>query len=43
MNNARRKRLEKASEIIDEVLNEEQETFDNIPENLIYSEKGEIS
>lgn len=48
MNKERRKRvnelIEKAYELnceIEEILNEEQECFDNMPENLQYSERGE--
>lgn len=48
MNNPRRKKLAKLQEQIEElrmaleeVLEEEQEAFDNMPENLQYSEKGE--
>lgn len=48
MNKQRRecigKLIEKANELkyeIEEVLNEEQECFDNMPENLQYGERGE--
>ena len=50
MNSARRKRLENIqgylSEVLAElegVLEEEQEAFDNMPESLQTSERGEIS
>jgi hypothetical protein len=48
MNNKRREKLAKAFDLlqdgrnlIEEVLEEEQEVFDNLPENLQNSEKGE--
>lgn len=48
MNKYRRKELEKISllveasrSLLEEILNEEQEAFDNLPESLQYSEKGE--
>lgn len=48
MNNIRRKKLEKAlsmigsaKDILDEVRDEEQEAFDNLPESFQYSERGE--
>lgn len=48
MNAFRRKELqraieliEQASEIIDNVMNDEQEALDNMPESLQYSERGE--
>ena len=48
MNDSRRKRLEKASQLIsqavaalEEVRDEEQEAFDNLSENLQGGEKGE--
>lgn len=48
MNNIRRKKLEKAlsmigsaKDILDEVRDEEQEAFDNLPESFQYSEREE--
>lgn len=48
MNKARRKEIaraielmEMAREILEEVMNEEQEAFDNMPESLQSSERGE--
>jgi hypothetical protein len=48
MNDSRRKRLEAASQLIsqaissiEEVREEEQEAFDNLPENMQEGEKGE--
>lgn len=41
MNNARRKALSEAVEIITFARDEEQEAFENLPENLQYSERGE--
>lgn len=48
MNNARRKELKKAFallcsayDIINEVREEEQEAFDNLPESFQYGERGE--
>lgn len=48
MNKARRKEIaraitlmEKAREILEEVMDEEQEAFDNMPESLQCSERGE--
>lgn len=48
MNNPRRKKLAKLQEQIEEIrmaleeiLEEEQEAYDNMPENLQYSERGE--
>ena len=48
MNKARRKKIEeargllmKASEIITECFDEEDEAYDNLPDNIRYSEKGE--
>lgn len=48
MNKERRKKLEEAKvkieqamQIIDSVYEEEQESFDNLPEGLQYSEKGD--
>lgn len=48
MNKARRRELEraivlmdKAREILEEVLEQEQEAFDNMPESLQCSERGE--
>lgn len=48
MNNVRRAKLRKAMEmledaklLIEEVRDEEQEAFDNMPESLQYTERGE--
>lgn len=48
MNNQRRKQIQKAlnllaeaKDILEEVMNAEQEAFDNLPEGLQCSEKGE--
>lgn len=48
MNNARRKSvaealelIEKARNILEEVKDEEQEAYDNLPESLQYGERGE--
>jgi len=41
MNQARRKELEKAREIIDIVKIEEEEAYENLPESLQCSEKGD--
>ena len=41
MNNARRTQLESISLKLDDIITEEQESFDNLPESLQYSEKGE--
>lgn len=48
MNKARRKRISKILEQleglsveIEEVMNEEQEAYDNLPESIQYSERGE--
>ena len=47
MNNARRKIIQKAicniESVLQDVLGEEQEAFDNMPENLQDSERGQIS
>lgn len=50
MNNARRKTIEELSNKLDnlhseliDVLNEEEETFYNIPESLQYSDRGMTS
>ena len=42
MNRAKRLKLEKAWSILEEVLQEEQECFDNLPESLQCSDKGEM-
>lgn len=49
MNNTRRKELKKAIELLEEAINiietvsdEEQEAFDNLPESIQQSERGEI-
>lgn len=41
MNKQRRKQLQKALDIVSEVFVEEQEAYDNMPEGLVYSDKGE--
>lgn len=48
MNKNRRKRLEKANELLDQAMNivsecaeEERECYDNLPESLQYAEIGE--
>lgn len=41
MNIARCKRLQKIVEQIEELRDEEQEAFDNTPESLQFSERGE--
>jgi len=41
MNDQRRKRLRKILDLFDDVLAEEQDAFDNLPENLQLSERGE--
>ena len=47
MNNKRRKKIAKAiykiEELIQNILDEEQEAYDNMPENLQGSERGIIS
>ena len=48
MNNSRRKRLAEIQErlqdimsALDEIRNEEQEAYDNLPESIQYSERGD--
>ena len=48
MNNARRKAIEKAINILsaqmeelESIRDEEQEAYDNLPEGIMYSERGE--
>ena len=48
MNNARRTKIEKLNnrlseimDLINELANEEQEAFDNMPESIQYGERGE--
>lgn len=48
MNKQRRKRLSEAfdklcevGEILEEVKNDEQDAYDNLPENFLYGERGE--
>ena len=41
MNQERRKKLSKICNLLEELRNEEQETFDNLPESLQLSEKGD--
>ena len=47
MNKARRKMIQKAigdiQDVLQDVLYDEQEAFDNMPENLQESERGQIS
>lgn len=42
MNKARRERLEIVLEELSQLQGEEQEAFDNIPENLAFSEQAEL-
>ena len=49
MNNSRRKRLAEIQErlqdimsALDEIRNEEQEAYDNLPESIQYSERGDV-
>lgn len=41
MNKERRAKLQKAIDLIEDVIGEEQDAYDNMPESLQYSEKGE--
>lgn len=41
MNKDRRAKLQNAIDLIEDVIDEEQDAYDNMPENLQYSEKGE--
>ncbi len=41
MNADRRKKLQKVITALDEVITDEQDAYDNMPENLQDSEKGE--
>ena len=41
MNSKRRSRLQEGIDILDEVIVEEQEAFDNMPENIRDAEKGQ--
>lgn len=43
MNNDRRKRIQDAIAILQYVLDEEQEAYDNMPESLQSSERGDNS
>ena len=47
MNNKRRKEIRnvisKLEDIVQQILDEEEEAFENMPENLQESERGEIS
>lgn len=47
MNKSRRKQIKEAiikiENLVQDILNEEQEAFDNMPEGLQYSENGMIS
>ena len=43
MNNSRRKQIEKVIDELEKIRNDEQDYFDNMPENLQYSERGEKS
>ena len=47
MNNKRRKEIqhmiERIESLVQNILDEEQESFENMPENLQYSENGMIS
>ncbi len=41
MNKDRKKRLSKIWSLLEEIKDEEQEAFDNLPESMQYTEKGE--
>ncbi len=41
MNEARRKRLRAIHTALEEILDEEQEAYDNMPESIQYTEQGE--
>ena len=41
MNNARRFKIQKAIDLLDEVITDEQDAHDNLPESLQDSTKGE--
>ena len=41
MNKAQKKKLDKIWSILEEVIEQEQEAFDNTPESIQLSEKGE--
>ncbi len=41
MNRDRRKKIQKAIDLLDDVLVDEQEAYDNMPENLQDSDKGD--
>jgi vacuolar-type H+-ATPase subunit H len=41
MNKDRRERLSQAIEMIEEIITEEEEALENLPENIRESEKGE--
>ncbi len=41
MNNARRKLINDARELLQTAMDEEQEAFENLPESLQYTERGE--
>jgi len=47
MNNKRRKEIQKVikglENVVSQILDEEQEAFDNMPESLQYSERGDAS
>ena len=41
MNNERRKKIQQAIDLLDEVIADEQDAYDNMPENLQASDKGD--
>lgn len=41
MNHKRRVKLQKALDLLDEVISDEQDAYDNMPENLQESDKGD--
>ena len=41
MNKERRKKLQKVTELLDEVITDEQDAYDNLPEGIQESERGE--
>lgn len=43
MNKQRRNKLQKVIDALDEVITDEQDAYDNMPENLQESEKGEAT
>lgn len=43
MNNARRKQIQQAIDLLDDVIIGEQDAYDNMPENLQDSDKGDTA